>query len=81
MEPNIILGRAFMEQTRSMVNYQLGAITLWAEIDVEVENGISNAPDEEEEIPKSSEFSLDTKRKPPGSYKLSDIMSPGHFTA
>jgi hypothetical protein len=76
VEPDVILGRAFMKHTRSIVNYQYGEITLWAEVNEEGEVGPNK-----EEISTTSDTSLDTKRKPTGSYKLGDIMSLEHFTA
>ena len=39
VEPDVILGRTFMEHTRSMINYQYGEITLWAEVNEEGEVG------------------------------------------
>ena len=61
MEPDIILGRSFMEHTRSMINYQLGEITLWSEIDEEIKKVTNNIQDKEEEFLVLQKFLLTPK--------------------
>jgi hypothetical protein len=82
--PSVIFGRPFLVlakgtvdfakgiPTRSIISYNIGQITLWAEICLENEQRMPFVIDD----PK-----VKTGRKVSGEYKLSDVMSPGYFRA
>ena len=72
VKTGVVLGRPFLEHTRSIISYNIGEMTLLAEICVGNEQQkpfVIDAP------------KVKTGRKVSGEYKLSDVMSPGYFRA